>query len=187
MLADVIERQQIETKNTLSFLKYVLGKRAPKEVHQGGVHDTSIMSVQPSLDASEAAAPFKNSLAMPSISTHTQGTEPSFRSPKRLSVMERARGLFGESHHRRPADLIKAQMRQNYRAMQKGYGADPSEIKLRNKLDRRLNDTPSTKDMKHVAGLSFGPSGAARRGGSMANRSAQGGEKVSLPEIIQYN
>ena len=31
MLADVIERQQIETKNTAAFLKYVLGQRAPKD------------------------------------------------------------------------------------------------------------------------------------------------------------
>ena len=31
MLADVIERQQIETKNTVSFLRFVLGKRAPKD------------------------------------------------------------------------------------------------------------------------------------------------------------
>lgn len=33
MLADVIERQQIETKNTMKFLKYALGKRAPKNVN----------------------------------------------------------------------------------------------------------------------------------------------------------
>ena len=71
----------------------------------------SIMSVQPSIDVSDGA-PFKtNGLAMPSISTHSQGTEPSFRSPKRLSVIERARSLFGESYHKRPADLIKYQMR----------------------------------------------------------------------------
>lgn len=31
ILADIIERQQIESKNTIIFLKYVLGRRAPKE------------------------------------------------------------------------------------------------------------------------------------------------------------
>ena len=32
MLADVIERQQVETKNTIVFLKYGLGKRTPKDI-----------------------------------------------------------------------------------------------------------------------------------------------------------
>ena len=30
MLTDIIEKQSVETKNTITFLKYALGRRAPK-------------------------------------------------------------------------------------------------------------------------------------------------------------
>ena len=42
MLADVIERQQIETKNTMKFLKYALGKRAPKNLNDTNLLNDSI-------------------------------------------------------------------------------------------------------------------------------------------------
>jgi hypothetical protein len=42
MLADVVERQQIETKNTVNFLKFSLGKRAPKSEIIG--HNQSVMT-----------------------------------------------------------------------------------------------------------------------------------------------
>jgi hypothetical protein len=42
MLADVVERQQIETKNTVNFMKFSLGKRAPKSEAIG--HNSSIMT-----------------------------------------------------------------------------------------------------------------------------------------------
>lgn len=84
--------------------------------------------------------------------------------------------------------MIKYQMRQNYRALQKDYGAGGVvDIKLKGKLgdERHLNDTPSTKELKQ-GGFMFGPKKASRRTGSLANRSTSDA-KVSLPEIIQYN
>ena len=37
----------------------------------------------------------------------------SYRSPKRKSVIERARSIFGDTFHKRPADLMKYHMK-NY-------------------------------------------------------------------------
>ena len=49
---------------------------------------------------------------MNSGSVASQATDMTFRSPTRLSVMQRARSLFGDTYHRRPADLMKFEMRQ---------------------------------------------------------------------------
>ena len=51
---------------------------------------------------------------MPSISITSNATDMSFRSPRRATVLERARSFLGSDNYNRPADLIKAQMRQQF-------------------------------------------------------------------------
>ena len=92
MLTDIIEKQQVETKNTLTFLKYVLGKRAPKIPY----------------DWASGRGSGGGGITMPSISVHSNATDMSFRSPRRATVLERARSLLGKDSYKRPADLIKA-------------------------------------------------------------------------------
>ena len=41
-------------------------------------------------------------------------SEMTYRSPTRLSVLDRARNVFGDTYHKRPADYMKYQMRQAY-------------------------------------------------------------------------
>lgn len=71
VLADVIERQQVETKNTIIFLKYGLGKRTAKDM----VGNDSVMD----LSAWNGA----------SVMSTT-----SFHQPKRRSVFERHNHMF---------------------------------------------------------------------------------------------
>lgn len=114
MLADIIERQQIETKNTMSFLRYVLGKRAPKDTQPGDKAQVAqSISAADSPPRQSEAFQSRQGANYTSMSMHSQATEMTFRSPNRVSVMERARSLFGDTYHRRPADLMKHQIRQN--------------------------------------------------------------------------
>ena len=50
------------------------------------------------------------SISKSGISQYTD--QISFSSPNHKSVMERATTMFAESYHKRPADFIKAQMKQ---------------------------------------------------------------------------
>ena len=107
MLADIVERQQIETKNTVGFLRYVLARRGPQsdmtEPSQQSVNAfTSVMTA--SIESKKMA-----NISKSGISQYTD--QVSFTSPVRQSVMERASTMFAESYHKRPADFIKAQMR----------------------------------------------------------------------------
>ena len=70
MLADIVERQQIETKNTVNFLKFSLGKRAPKSEIIN--HNSSTMTYSKFGSISKSGI--------------SQMTENTFHSPKRVSV-----------------------------------------------------------------------------------------------------
>jgi hypothetical protein len=80
-LADIVERQQIETKNTVTFMKFSLGKRAPKSEVIG--HNTSLMTYSKLGSISNAG------LSLIS--------EKTFHSPQRVSVRQRATTVFAEN------------------------------------------------------------------------------------------
>lgn len=92
ILADVLEQQQIETRNTQSFLRYALGRRVQNDSHS---RETS----------------FERESRV-----HVSSLQPkkTFKTPHNVSVIARSGEMFSGSHHRRPVDLIRHEIRDSY-------------------------------------------------------------------------
>lgn len=114
MLTDIIERQQIETKNTIAFLRYVLAKRAPqsKEVVGGeamSAMDTLSMSEHFLQGLQRGDFKTRGTSALGSIAETKEHL--SYARPGRVSIMDRATTNYQDTYHKRPADLMRHQMK----------------------------------------------------------------------------
>jgi hypothetical protein len=89
MIADIMERQQVESKNTIAFLKYALGRRAPKEED----HSNSPVRNFQYTDLSQSQ--------LNTVDT----TQVIFRRPK-ASLVNLAVNPYGDNF-RKPSDFIR--------------------------------------------------------------------------------
>jgi len=100
MIRDVIERQQVESRNTIKFLKYTLSKRTPKDLigNDGYILELSAW----------------NSNSMMSIET------ASFNAPGRKKLHERHKYVFQDTYYKTPAEYIKNKMKSEFKTTKVG-------------------------------------------------------------------
>ena len=58
----------------------------------------------------------------------------SYRSPKRKSVIERARSIFGDTFHKRPADLMKFHMKKYIKNTNSVFGNYTQQMAEQNNI-----------------------------------------------------
>ena len=99
----------------MKFLKFALGKRAPKNMNETDLFNssmdnmTSINKTNESIKMTNGESTFEH--VNHSLFKENSTEMLSYRSPKRKSVIERARSIFADTFHKRPADLMKFHMK----------------------------------------------------------------------------